>query len=308
MNFCYVDESGTSQIPGNSNHFILAGLSIPIMYWKSCDLQINNLKKKFALENNEIHVAWILRSYLEQSKIADFDNLSIDQRKSEVHRLRVIEIYRLQKSGNSTLLKQTKKNFEKTKAYSHLNLNERRTLVLEIAKMVSKWKFARLFAECVDKTHFDPTKTSQTIDEQSFEQVISRYEQYLRNSNPTRELSEGKTINFRNNFGIIVHDNNETVAKKHTELMKKFHQHGTFWTDISNIIETPFFVDSQLTSMVQIADICAYALRRYLENGEEELFDLIFERADRVRGAVVGVRHFTRESCSCKICVAHHKK
>jgi len=56
--------------------------------------------------------------------------------------------------------------------------------------------------------------------------------------------------------------------------MKQFHQKGTLWTRINNIIETPLFVESQLTSMIQIADVCAYALRRYLENGEEELFDM----------------------------------
>lgn len=65
------------------------------------------------------------------------------------------------------------------------------------------------------------------------------------------------------------------------------------------------FVDSQLTNMVQLADLCAYALRRYLENGETELFDLVFQRADRVGETVVGVRHFTEDECLCKICASH---
>jgi len=34
MNLCYMDESGTPDIPGNSSHFILVGFSIPITYWK----------------------------------------------------------------------------------------------------------------------------------------------------------------------------------------------------------------------------------------------------------------------------------
>lgn len=57
--------------------------------------------------------------------------------------------------------------------------------------------------------------------------------------------------------------------------------------------------------MVQLADLCAYALRRYLENGETELFDLIFQRADRIGDVVVGVRHFTAENCPCRICALH---
>jgi hypothetical protein len=60
--------------------------------------------------------------------------------------------------------------------------------------------------------------------------------------------------------------------------------------------------------MVQLADVCAYALRRYLENKEERLFDHIFKRADRKEGVVVGVRHFTITSCSCKICTSHRIK
>ena len=33
------------------------------------------------------------------------------------------------------------------------------------------------------------------------------------------------------------------------------------------------FVDSQMTSMVQLADLCAYAIRRYLENPETQPLD-----------------------------------
>ena len=135
----------------------------------------------------------------------------------------------------------------------------------------------------------------QTIDEQAFEQVVSRFEKFLGNIE-----SAGQS-----NYGLLVHDNNHAVAKRHTALMRRFHQAGTHWTTIERIIETPLFVDSSLTSMVQVADLCAYALRRFVENQEVDLFDRIFSRADRSGGAVVGVRHFSPESCSCKICVNH---
>ena len=89
--------------------------------------------------------------------------------------------------------------------------------------------------------------------------------------------------------------------------MKKFHRTGTFWTDLKNIIETPLFVDSELTSMVQLADLCAFALRRYLENQEEELFSIIYKRGDRDRrGRCVGIRHYNgKDPCSCIICSNH---
>lgn len=156
----------------------------------------------------------------------------------------------------------------------------------------------RLFAECVDKAFYDPIRCQKSIDEQSFEQVVSRFQQCLR---------VPAIFSKKDNLGMLIHDNNETVAKKHTLLMKKFHSGGTLWTKLDNIIETPLFVNSELTGMVQIADLCAYSLRRYLENQEEELFDLVFKRADRNRDRVVGVRHFTNSSCACKICIAHRK-
>jgi hypothetical protein len=188
---------------------------------------------------------------------------------------------------------------KKTETYIHLTLDERRNLVNEIAQKVASWGFARLFAECIDKIYFDPSRTPKTIDEQAFEQLVSRFEHYLKimgSCNPPTPC-----------FGMLIHDNNETVAKKHTKLMKSFLEQGTQWTSVKNIIETPLFVDSQLTSMVQIADLCGYALRRYLENGEKELFELIFQRADRKDNVVVGVRHFTQPTCTCKICSSQRK-
>jgi len=292
MYLCYVDESGTPEASGNTSHYVLAGLSIPIWHWKYCDQEIDKIKKKYELGGAEIHVAWMLRPYLEQSKIVDFVSFDYQQRRSKVDTYRKAEILRLQRVRNPKLLKQTKKNYTQTESYIHLSYDERRSFIKEVATSISRWGFARLFAECVDKIFFDPSKAQKTIDEQSFEQLVSRFEHYLQVIGTT-----GPAYN-----GLIIHDNNQTVSKKLTGMMKKFHQTGTVWTSIENIIETPLFVDSQLTSMVQIADVCAYVLRRYLENNEEELFDLIYTRADRKDGIVVGVRHFTNLSCNCKIC------
>lgn len=296
MYLCYIDESGTPDVPGNTSHYILAGISIPVQFWRDCDKDIEAIKIEYDLADEEIHVAWLLRSYPEQNKIVGFDRMDYVQRRREVAVFRAAELLRLQRVKNPTLLHQTKKNYEKTARYVHLTTAERRELIGKMAKSLSGWGFARLFAECVNKLHFDPTRTGKTIDEQAFEQIVSRFETFLQ--------ATGQS-NAQPNFGLLIHDNNETVAEKHTRLMKKFHRSGTLWVNVQNIIETPLFVNSQLTSMVQMADLCGYALRRYLENQEEELFDLIFTRADRKGNTVVGVRHFTNSMCICKICAAH---
>jgi hypothetical protein len=296
MYLCYMDESGTSAIPGNTSHFILAGLCVPIWHWNDCDRELRRIKQSYDLADAEIHTAWLLRKYLEQRRVPDFENLTYSQRRSEVERQRTSQLLRLQAQQDSKRYRQTKKNYKHTTDYVHLTFDERKEFVLEVADCVSNWGFARLFAECIDKVHFDPIRTGRSIDEQAFEQVVSRYEQYL------QAMSNAPA---KRAFGVVIHDNNQTVARKHTELMRSFHRSGTLWTAINHIIETPLFVDSQLTGMVQVADLCAYGLRRYLENEDTEIFDKVFERADRRHGLTVGVRHFTDDSCACSICAAH---
>jgi hypothetical protein len=299
MYLCYVDESGTSEIPGTTSHFILAGISIPIWHWRTSDRAINAVLTRYGLGGKELHTAWLLRNYLEQSRIPDFARLDWSTRRAAVETERNRYLLRLQMAHQSKTYRQAKKSFAHTKSYTHLTLDERRALVREVADVVSNWGYARLFAECIDKIHFDPTRTSRTVDEQAFEQVVSRFEQFLVNTEETVDQP---------NFGLLVHDNNETIAKKHTNLMRHYHQQGTLWTRVDRIIETPLFVDSSLTSMVQVADLCSYALRRYLENSETDLFRRIFTRADRIGTNIVGVRHFSDFTCDCEICQGHRPR
>ncbi len=231
----------------------------------------------------------MVRHYKEQGGIPDFESLSYKDRRKQVikERSRIIAV--LQKK-NSKKRKSTERSYRNTHAYVHLTHDERRQVVKEIAELLGSWNEVRLFAECIDKVHFNPRITGKSVAEQAFEQVVTRFEIYLRN------ISE---------YGILIHDKNETLEKRLIGLMKEFLQSGTSWMTLEKVIETPMFVDSQITDSIQLADVCAYALRRYLEYKEEELFDLVFQRADRKRGASVGVRHFTNPACVCKICASH---
>jgi len=310
MYLCYLDESGTPELSGNTSHFILAGLAIPIWHWKDCERELAQIRQKYDLNlgdvHAEIHTAWLLRVYLEQTKIPKFSVLSRDERRLQVDAYRRAELLRLQKMpGQKERYNQTKKNYRLTDPYIHLTFDERKSLLQEIALCVSKWGFARLFAECIDKIQYPALNAKRRaneqreINEQALEQVVSRFENYL------RIKSAGQSNPM---LGLLIHDNNQTVCKKHTALMKQFHRRGTLWTNVGHIVETPLFVNSELTSMVQIADLCAYAIRRYLENGEKELFDLIYARADRkdnigkTVNKVVGVRHWSSPTCTCAIC------
>jgi hypothetical protein len=105
MYLCYIDESGTPDIPGNTSHFILAGLSMPVWHWRGADREIRQILVRFGLENQEFHTAWLLRSYLEQSKVANFEAMDWVARRSAVQKLRTSELLRLQRLQQSMLIR-----------------------------------------------------------------------------------------------------------------------------------------------------------------------------------------------------------
>lgn len=114
MYLCYIDESGTSEIPGNTSHFILAGVSLPISYWRDADREISLTLGRYQLENEELHTGWLLRKYLEQTKIPNFDALDWASRRSAVQRYRTAELLRLQKLPSPGPYRQAKKNYSHT--------------------------------------------------------------------------------------------------------------------------------------------------------------------------------------------------
>jgi hypothetical protein len=174
-----------------------------------------------------------------------------------------------------------RRNFNKTKPYIHLTLAERRQLLRDIVEALRGWGDCRLFAECTDKRTFGGVPPRTPPFEEAFTQVVSRFHRSLEEAERPTE------------HGLLVQDNNEAMATRLTTLMRIFHDRGTRWTTLPLIVETPLFVDSQLTGMVQVADLCAYATRRFCESGETYLFDSIFPLFNRHGGRLVGVRHYT---------------
>src|SRR5271166_2299107 len=130
MYLCYIDESGVSSIPGNTSHFVLAGISIPVLRWSETDGAVTAVLKKYGLEHEELHTTWIMRPYLEQSKIADFHKLSWKDRRSAVERERTRELLRLQQAKQSRPYQQAKKNYKHSRPYVHLTFDERKTLMM----------------------------------------------------------------------------------------------------------------------------------------------------------------------------------
>lgn len=285
MYICYLDESGTPEPGANSDHFALLGMAIPADTWKTKDAQVDALKMKYGLQDKEIHTAWMLRDYPEQNRVPNFETLDWDTRRRATLGVRVMNLSRPRKN---TQQKELLKNYRKTEAYVHLSRMERTALAQELADLLGSWGDARLFSDVHAKQHTNGTDHYAM----AFEQIVTRFNTYL-------TVTSGP-------LGLLVQDNNQTVANRLTEMMRTYHRKGTAWTQISKIIETPMFVDSELTSMVQLADLCSYATRRFFEKNERDLFDRIRTRFDRKDGVIVGIRHYTGKfRCHCEICRQH---
>ncbi|HEY3175295.1 MAG TPA: DUF3800 domain-containing protein, partial [Candidatus Polarisedimenticolia bacterium] len=255
MYICYLDESGTRESQANSSHFVLLGLAIPADTWKVKDLRVVEAKAKYGLQKEEVHTAWMARDYPEQATVPGFDHLPWPDRRRAVLGVRALNLSRPRtREKQGALLK----NYRKTEAYVHLTRVERRNCLEDLATLIGSRKDARAFADAQDKRR---TAGVPGFDF-AFEQVVTRFNTFLAS---TKGL-----------YGLLVQDNNQTVAQRLTDAMRKYHRDGTMWRRLDRVVETPLFVDSALTSMIQLADLCAYATRRFFEHEESDLFLRIY--------------------------------
>jgi hypothetical protein len=137
MYLCYIDESGTPDVPGNTSHFILAGVSIPVADWRGADKDVSKILARYGLVDHELHTAWMLRKYIEQSRIPNFSKLNWDERRRAVTKERTSEILKLQQNQSPKSYKQAKKNYNHTTPYIHLTYEERVSAIREVADLIS---------------------------------------------------------------------------------------------------------------------------------------------------------------------------
>jgi hypothetical protein len=290
MFILYMDESGVEELHSPPAHFVLLGVMIPADSWKDIVTELEAVKEVYDLRDVEIHSAWMHRRYSEQDSNPGFAQSSRLERRTQVENEFRRKAGNIGVRGTKKKIEAYRREVRSIRPYIHLTRQERRECLEALASKLAEFQAVRIFADAISKPDFPPGFHG-TPYEMAFEQVLSRSQAYLAS---------------QNDLGILVSDNNSKVAPRLTELSRKYHKTGTLYRDIPNIVETPLFVDSALTSMIQIADLCAFGLRRFIENQETFLWDRVESLADRLGVRCVGVRHYTgRRPCSCRICLAH---
>jgi len=148
---------------------------------------------------------------------------------------------------------------------------------------------ARAFACVVHKQSF----VGQDPMELAFEELCNRFDLYL-----ARLRNQGDRQR-----GLLILDetSNETTLQG---MARQFRTLGTKWGVIRNLADTPLFIDSRASRIVQLADAVAYAVFRRFEHGDAYYFDSIASRFDTADGVVHGLVHRQKADnrCMCLGC------
>ena len=148
---------------------------------------------------------------------------------------------------------------------------------------------ARAFACVVHKAsypHLDPMEIA-------FEDLCSRFDQYLQRLRKSGDPQSGLVILDKSAY--------ETTLQR---MSIEFRTLGTSWGVIKHLADTPLFVDSRASRVIQLADHVAYAVFRRYQAGDTQYLDRIASKFDTEDGVVHGLAH--KESgnpdCMCLAC------
>ncbi len=171
-------------------------------------------------------------------------------------------------------------------------VDEARGILKSVLKVVAaSYTTTRLFACAIHKASYpghDPV-------ELAFEDLCQRFDFFL---NRLRTQGEQQR-------GLLVLDKTtrETSLQK---LAREFRKVGTRWGSLKLIADTPFFVDSRASRLVQIADHVAYSVFRRYNAGDAQYFDIVSSRFDEDDGVIHGLvhKHADHKTCTCPGCLS----
>lgn len=148
----------------------------------------------------------------------------------------------------------------------------------------------RAFACVVHKDSY-PNQDPMEI---AFEDLCSRFDRYL------RRLRAGD--NTQQGLVILDKSAHETTLQR---MSVEFRTLGTQWGVIRNLADTPFFVDSHASRLIQLADHVAYAVFRRYQAGDTQYFDRIAHKFYAEDGIVHGLAHkeLRNPRCRCIACI-----
>lgn len=162
-------------------------------------------------------------------------------------------------------------------------LNSRLEAMRDALSVFSKSHVSnRLFAAVISKSKSYPRDPL----EYAFEQVCSRFDQYLMRLHRHNDTQRG----------VIICDRTTVQNEKGLQsLISNFREVGHRWGILRNLSEVPLFIDSRASRLIQLADLIAYALSRHFERKDSRFYDIISQRFDEADGRIHGLYHLPKD-------------
>lgn len=282
MHFCFIDESGAGD-PNPSNPYdvlVLAGVIVPKTRFVEFSERMDQLKSAFGLSRlDEIH-ACRMDNRIEAQNIDGFERMAWQDRRRAVEERWESELVSVEASKRAKVLER----HERDRAFIHLTGVERLRLLTDACDLLGQ----------IDSTVF-----ISAVDRSQYSEPLHTYIPALLDLNYSFQKFRG------NEPGTFIHDEcnykpmAKTVVKLYQETLNS--KPGSCET----ISMLSIFADSRWTVGIQMADLCAYSVRKHLSSrggfkldsvtGPDYLFD-------RIEPLLPHPNHVTRSPCDCRIC------
>jgi hypothetical protein len=184
----------------------------------------------------------------------------------------------------------------RTAPWDRMKREDRRQVIRDVLRVLPKaYDSCCAFSCAIDKASF-PDVDPMAL---AFEDLCSRFDLYLDRMAAGGDRQRGLIILDKSSY--------ETSLQK---LARQFRQLGTQWGVQRHIADTPMFIDSRASRIVQLADHVAYATFRRYESGDSSYFDIIAARFFEADGIVHGLAHKqTRDpQCMCPACLSRRAR
>ena len=143
--------------------------------------------------------------------------------------------------------------------------------------------------------HITAVRNAEQALRDTFEDVVRRINAFLVRMNNSGIQQKG----------LLIIDRATSTEAKYRTFISEFRQSGTQYGYLGNIVDIPYFSQSEDTRLLQLADFCAYAVFRYYERGDDQFLNRIihrFDRRSRDFQGVDGLKHITARHCDCIAC------
>ena len=176
--------------------------------------------------------------------------------------------------------------------WNRMSRAEAQGIIKAVLKVLAdSYDTARAFACAIHK----PTISAPDLLEVAFEDLCSRFDLFLQRLRAAGDRQRGLII--------LDESSHETSLQ---QMARNFRTLGTQWGGIHNLADTPLFVDSKASRVVQLADHVAYAVFRRYNASDTQYFDVISSKFDTQDGVIHGLVHLQKATamCMCPACMS----